>query len=248
MSKPYAKPFYNSNNWKLCRQAYVAERVMTDGGLCEMCGEQMGEELHHKQEIRLGNIDDASITLDAANLIFLCKDCHFKVHRELIVEGFKKRRVKQIVNDAGYYFDDKGDMKQSKTYIVWGSPASGKTTYVRENKQDGDLVVDLDLIKQAISMCDNKDTPNNLLPIAIGVRDYLYEFIEDGKTDCKNRWVIASLPNRLERKALAERLNAELVYINSTYSDCLARVDADAERRDKVFQKYLVDKWWEELT
>lgn len=233
MAKPFAQSFYNSANWKLCRESYISQRVAIDGGLCEECGESVGEELHHVQPLTVNNIHDAEITLNHDNLKWLCKDCHFKAHREIIVEGFKKRKVKKIVNDAGYYFDDNGEMRQAKTYIVWGSPASGKTTYVREHKQDGDLVVDLDLIKQAISMSNSKDTPTNLLPVAIGIKEYIYDLIEDGDIDCKNKWIVATLPNRKERLELAERLDAELIYIDSTYHDCIKRVDKDSERTDK---------------
>lgn len=246
MSKPFAKPFYNSKHWKQCRDSYIANRTNVDGGSCEGCRDAVGEELHHITELTISNISEAGITVDHNNLKWLCKDCHFKEHRRIIVEGFNKRKVHTMVNDAGYYFDDSGEMRQAKTYIVWGSPASGKTTYVRNNIMQGDLVVDLDLIKQSISMRDRSNVQSNLLPVAIGMRDYTYNMIENGSVDCKNKWVIASLPNKAERLALADRLGAELIHINSDYIECIKRVDSDEERKDKVFEKYLVDKWWEQ--
>lgn len=246
MAKPFAKAFYNSKAWQSCRDSYISQRTVVDGGMCEDCKEEPGEELHHIKELTVANIDNSDITLNHDNLMWLCKDCHFKAHRKLIVEGFNRRKVKTILNDAGYYFDDDGNIKQLKTYIVWGSPASGKTTYVREHMQVGDLVVDLDLIKQAISMCNKSNTPDNLLPVATGVRDYIYSLIESSEVDCKNKWVIASLPSKKERLELAERLNANLIYIDAAYHECLKRVDEDTEREDKVFWKYLVDKWWEQ--
>lgn len=245
MAKPFAAGFYRSKAWQLCRLGYIAARQAIDGGMCEDCGERPGEELHHKQELTVSNINDGSVTLDHDNLIWLCKDCHFKAHRELIMSNFEKRKVCRVVNDAGYYFDDDGVMRQAKTYIVYGSPASGKTSYVTEHRQAGDLVVDLDLLKQAISMCPRADAPVNLLPVAIGIRDYIYELIEAGAIDCKNVWVIASLPRRKEREELRERLNAELVYVESSYHECIDRVNHDDSRKDKQFERYLVDRWWE---
>ena len=245
MSKLFAKPFYASKAWQSCRDGYITQRIMIDGGMCEGCHEQPGEELHHKIFLTPANIDDGNITLNHDNLIWLCKDCHFKVHRDAIMQGFANSRTKRVLNEAGYYFDDDGELQQTRTVIVWGSPASGKTTYVRKHMECGDLVLDLDLIKQAISMQQKSDAPDNLLNVAINIRDLVYDMIANGKVDCKTKWVIASLPDKQEREALAKRLNAELVYMASTYGECIKRANEDGERSDKTRQMYLVDKWWE---
>ena len=44
-----------------------------------------------------------------------------------------------------------------RVILVWGPPASGKTTYVKKHMADGDMVIDLDAIKHAISFRD-RDT------------------------------------------------------------------------------------------
>lgn len=247
MAKSFSKSFYNSQAWIQARNAYVAERTSIDGGMCENCHENVGEELHHKTHLTLANIEDYDVCLNPDNLIFLCKDCHFKAHREIILQQFcGARQSRKPILTNGCYFNDDGDLVKMKKYIVWGSPASGKTMYVKNNMQDGDLVVNLDFIKYAISL-QSKLMPNNLLPIAMDVRDYLYQLIEGNKVDCKNVWVIATLPNRKERNSLAKRFNAELIYIKSDYHECIMRAGKDGNCADKELQRALIDKFFEQL-
>ena len=244
MASVFSKSFYNSKKWRITRAAYVDSRVNIDGGMCEYCGAEAGEEVHHVIALTPANIHDTEITLNWDNLKFLCKDCHFKAHREIIVNSLNNiNRCKNMTNN-GCYFDDDGNLIQIRRYIVWGSPASGKTTYVRQNMQRGDLIVDLDFIKQAISLQDKTDTPDSLYPVAVKIRELLYDLIAENKIDCKSVWVIASLPRKKERLELAERLGAELVHIDTDYHECIRRAGLDADRHDKQKQRALVDKFF----
>jgi predicted kinase len=144
----------------------------------------------------------------------------------------------------GFWFDENGTMVKSKVYIVWGSPASGKTTYVKMNMEAGDLVVDLDLIKQSISMTSKTEAQDNLLDVAIGIREYLYDRIERRQFTCKNVWVIASLPLGNRRTELAKRLRAELVHCEATEEECISRAMNDGERLDKEKQIMIIKKWF----
>ena len=141
MPKRFSKQFYNSNAWKACRETYVANRVKIDGGMCEMCHEFPGEELHHKIVLTPKNIKDTNVTLNPDNLMYLCRDCHFKVHRELILKGFRNKAYRTILHN-GYYFDRLGQMQPMRVYVVYGAPASGKNTYVEEHKDNTDMVID----------------------------------------------------------------------------------------------------------
>lgn len=250
MAKPFAKKFYKSAAWIGTRDAYVSERTRIDGGLCERCGHTSGnpgEELHHIIPLTPQNINDYDICLNPANLQWLCKDCHFIVHREMILERFEQYRQsqKQTLHN-GCYFDDEGNLVQMKVYIVHGSPASGKSTLVCSRMSAGDLVVDLDSIKQAISYKPAREAPDSLVSVALGVREYLYRLIEDRAVDCRNVWVIATLPRKKERQELAERLGAELIHCSADYHECIRRAGNDAERRDKTLQRALIDKYFEQ--
>ena len=245
MAKPFAISFYNSAAWKACRDSYVSERTVIDGGMCERCQEVPGEELHHKQVLTAANIHDSDVTLSRDNLKWLCKNCHFAAHRELIMTSVRRAKPKPILNDMGYYFDDNGELRQTKTFIVWGSPGSGKTTYVRANMHHGDLVVDLDEIKRALSLQDRAHSADNLLGTALSVRDCVYDLMVSGEVDARTKWVIATLPARDKRQALAQKLGAELIYIDSTYHECISRVKADTSRGGELERLYQVDSWWE---
>lgn len=248
MSKQFSKSFYNSKKWRKARDAYITERVKEDGGLCESCGELVGEELHHVIELSPANIGNPSITLDQRNLKWLCKDCHFKAHRAMIAEQSERsRESRRKILENGCYMDENGFLQKQKVFVVWGAPASGKSTYVAKNKKQGDLVVDLDLLKAALygKMERCEGCGKNLLPLVISVRDFILERVRRGAVDCKNVWVIASLPRKSERNALRESLNAELVYIESDYHECIRRAGLDQSRVDKNFHRYVIDKWFE---
>lgn len=76
MAKDFAKPFYNSKAWQDCRAAYIAGRVVTDGGMCEHCKQVPGLIVDHVEEISSETITDAWLTLSHDNLQYLCLACH----------------------------------------------------------------------------------------------------------------------------------------------------------------------------
>lgn len=100
MAKSFAKPFYNSMQWKQCRESYIRKMPAEKRGLCEECYKQgkhvLGEELHHKVWLTPRNIHDPNVTLNHDNLILLCYDCHKKIH------GMR--------NENCYSFDSEGNM------------------------------------------------------------------------------------------------------------------------------------------
>lgn len=49
-----------------------------DSGMCEHCGEHIGYIVHHVQELTPANIKDPMVALNAANLMYVCKECHDK--------------------------------------------------------------------------------------------------------------------------------------------------------------------------
>ena len=75
----YARSFYKSRAWQLCRASYIAERQSVDGGLCERCRKALGYIVHHKVHITPANISNPDVTLNHDNLQYLCKACHDEV-------------------------------------------------------------------------------------------------------------------------------------------------------------------------
>ena len=74
--KAFAKQFYRSKGWRSCRAAYIAQRLLTDGGLCEECREQQGYIVHHLVQLTPENICNPAVALNHSLLAYVCKDCH----------------------------------------------------------------------------------------------------------------------------------------------------------------------------
>lgn len=144
----------------------------------------------------------------------------------------------------GYYFNEKGEVMPTNVYIVYGAPASGKTTYVKKHKTKGDLVVDLDYIKQSISLEGKTETPDNLLDTALAMRECIYEMIEKKEVDCESIWVVAGLPNKEERLRLKDRLKGTLIFIDADYDECIKRAQEDNERVDKKKAVQIIEKYF----
>ena len=244
--KEFARKFYNSDKWKHCRDVYIQERLLTDGGMCERCHEQAGAELHHIEHLSIFNINDTNITLNPDNLMWLCKDCHFAMHKESIMQGFAKRKKKKVLNESGLWFDENGRPHKQEIYIVYGSPASGKSTYVKKNKFDDDMMIDVDRLKQAFGAVGRDDDFSNLLDIVLSVRDYIYKLVAEGKADCRRVWIIGGFPKKKQRQDLQEMFHAKMIFIDRSYDECIANANADAQRNNKLFQEYIIRKWFED--
>lgn len=132
-----------------------------------------------------------------------------------------------------------------KVYIVYGAPASGKSTYVKEHMKVGDLVVDFDLIKMAIALSDKAESIGKLYDVAEGIREYLYGLIERRTVICDTVWVIASLAKAEERNALVHRLGGTLIYIRASEQQCISRAIKDGTRKDKELQIKIIRKWFD---
>ena len=237
MAKEWAKAFYNSSAWEQCRNAYFIEQ----NGLCEECN-GAGDEVHHIIFLMPQNINDPLITLNHDNLQLLCRECHNKAH-EKAKQMIKLNKTKE----NRFQYDDEGNIVESKVFIVWGCYASGKSTYVEQHFKKGDMLVDFDLLGQAISMQGEKELPYNLVPFTLSLRDYLYSKIEREEMTRGNVYITAALPARNEREELAQRLNADLIHIATNEEECLRNALADKTRVDKHKQQKIIKEYFRRL-
>lgn len=131
--------------------------------------------------------------------------------------------------------------------IVCGAPASGKTTYVKNNMSLGDFVVDIDAIRAAVSFSQTKQPIENLTPAIFDIRDYIYALIEQSRITAPRCWVMAGLPKKADRDALAKRLRARIVFLDVSEDECVRRAMADSERKDKDFQIKIITEYFTAL-
>lgn len=217
--------FYASDEWRAFRLTVIGER----GPRCEYCGERVAKAqeltLHHKIELTPENVNDAMIALNPENVMVVHHGCHNRIH---------KRNTAR----KGY-----------RVFIVYGPPSSGKTTYVNENMEPGDLVVDYDWIYRAISGLVLYDKPNELLPNVRAVHGLLLDHIKTRYGKWQTAWIIGGYADRYKREKLADDLGAELVFIQATRDRCIERLKQDPDRktREAEWTGY-IDRWFEEHT
>ena len=74
--------FYSRRVWRECRASFLASK----GGLCEACLAKgiykHATQVHHKIVITSDNVNDPAVTLNHANLMALCDECHQEQHRK----------------------------------------------------------------------------------------------------------------------------------------------------------------------
>lgn len=241
MAKDFAKAFYKSKEWQKAREA----ALMRDHYMCQICHAAPAEEVHHTIELTPRNINDPDIALNPDRLVSLCRDCHFKEHRKKRIENSRKSLRVRMVDDHGVYFDEDGMPQKRKIYFVWGAPASGKSTYVSEHKQDGDIIVDLDRIKWAIGGYGY----DNSLGLALDIRDHIYDLIEqeDTKLDARAVWVIETAPRKAEREETIAKLKATEVHIDTDIETCITRARRDSDRKDKQMAIAIIENYFEHL-
>ena len=196
--------FYQSDEWAALLKALKLSRLNEDGEIiCEYCGKPIVRKYdvigHHKEHLTAENVNDFSISLNPENIAFVHHRCHNLIHNKL---GYAKREV----------------------FLVYGAPLSGKSTWVRENMTEGDLVVNLDDIWQCISGCERYLKPNRLKSIAFRVRDSLIEAVKYRAGKWMNAYIIGGYPLRSERERLCRELGAREVFIEATEDECLQRL------------------------
>lgn len=129
-------------------------------------------------------------------------------------------------------------------YLIYGSPCSGKTTYVKEHFKAGDIVCDVDRLYAAL--CFNEEHKEELYAqeVAKELNKSLLDIVRDRIGHWKNAYVVslANTPEKLQ-KAM-ERVNADqAIYIDTPYEVCMER----AKERPFYFE-FLIEEWFAENT
>lgn len=222
--------FYKSKEWETFRKVVIAKQADSDGFVyCAICGKPILKKydliVHHKKELDDLNVNDAKIALNEDNV-----ECvHFKCHNQ-IHERFGYNKTNNFV--------------QKKVYIVYGSPCSGKTTWVHENASKDDLIVDMDSIHQMISVNERYNRSDALRSVVFDIRDKLYDIIKYRNGRWHNAFIITGSPMKGERDRLKQRVSAdEIIFIDTDKQTCLERVTARGNDSDKWI-KYIND-WFE---
>lgn len=195
--------FYKSAEWLRLRSALMLERVNERGELlCARCGKPILKPYdcigHHVIELTEDNVNDYRISLNPELIELIHHRCHNMEHGRF--EGFKR-----------------------SVYVVYGSPCSGKTTWVHNNAMPDDLILDLDSIWEALCCSDRYHKPNRIKPVVFAVRDSILEQIKLRNGTWRNAYVLGGYPLRTDRDRLCDQLRAEAIFIDEPREVCLSR-------------------------
>ena len=231
--------FYKSKQWEAFRKVIIAERTDPDGFVhCCECGKPILNKydliIHHKQELNEANVNDYNISLNPDNVECICFRCHNQVHERF---GFQKEGHKN------------GFQKpvQKKVYIVYGSPCSGKSTWVHDVATAQDLIVDLDNIWQMISMNDRYTKPAALKSVVFEMRDKLYDIIKYRSGKWHNAYIITGGAMKGDRDRLKQRIGADdLIFIDTDYDTCISRLQTKGlNDEQKQLWIQFINEWFD---
>lgn len=217
------KDFYRTDEWEKLIEVLKLERANEDGELiCEHCGQPISRKYdcigHHVIELTLDNVNDINISLNPDNIQLIHFRCHNQKHRRF---GFNQKKV----------------------YLVYGSPLSGKSTWVKENATKDDIILDIDNIYQMISINKKYEKPKTLNSNVFGIRDCILDMIKTRRGKWADAYVIGGYPSSLDRMRLCETLGAEEIHIDTTKEECLRRLQDDPDRDKVEWEKYINDYW-----
>lgn len=217
--------FYRTKEWYTFMQIIKAERLNENGELiCEHCGMPIIKAYdcigHHITELTDANVNDVEISLNPDNIMLVHHRCHNKIHNKL---GYADRKI----------------------YLVYGSPLSGKNTFVKENMDIGDLVVDVDNLWQCISNCERYIKPNRLRGNVFQLRDFLIDMIRMRNGKWLNAWLIGGYPLISERERLCKSLKAREIFIDTPKDECLRRLYENPDGRDVTEWEKYIEEWWD---
>ena len=214
---------YTSKEWRDLLSVIRLQRLNEDGfNICEHCGRPIVKAYdcigHHTVVLDESNYLDSNISLNPDLIQLVHHRCHNIIHNKL---GYAHRQV----------------------YIVYGSPLSGKTTWVKENMSEGDLIIDMDSIWQCISGCDRYTKPGRLKQNAFAVRDNLIDMVRVRRGNWLNAYIVGGYPLISERERLIKSLSARPIYIDTDKETCLHRL-SECEDRNKEEWERFIDDWW----
>jgi len=210
--------------------------LIRDKHLCQPCLRLQrvtpAREVDHITPKAQGGTDDES------NLQSICPTCHAE---KSSTEGQAARKARA----DGQGFGIPADLKPSAcpVIVIAGPPGSGKTTHAHAVARDGDTIIDLDDIAEAIG---GQRWTGNLAVVrrALDERDRVLRSLH---TKRQGRVILiitgSTAPERMAWvKALGMR--ARLVVMQTSAAECLRRIKADPARAHAVARQAEVIKGW----
>lgn len=113
--------------------------------------------------------------------------------------------------------------------VVMGAPCSGKSTYVREHAAPGDIVIDFDVLAQALGSPDAHDHPTHIRMVTIDMRRTAIASAVQQHYAGHTVWIVDINPG--ERMPAYRRAGAEFVTMEASREELHARADRERPER-----------------
>lgn len=217
--------FYKSKQWQKLLEVIKLDRVNEDGQIiCWHCGKPITDKYdcigHHTIFLTEDNVNNADISLNPKLIQLVHHRCHNKIHNKL---GYTKREI----------------------FLIYGSPMSGKSTYVDSVAEPGDLIIDMNRLWDCVSM-NGKRAPK-LNSVVFRMRDRLLEMIKYRVGKWDKAYIIGGYPLISERERLCRELGAREIFIDTPKEVCISRLENCKDRDYSDNLKYIED-WWKRFT
>ena len=219
--------FYTSKEWRGLREQLIHERTSKVDGI--LYDEYSGKPLlkkydiiaHHIKEITIGNVNDVSISLNPENIMLVSMRSHNEIHKRF---GYSQGR---------------------KVYLVYGAPCSGKSSYVQSVKGNSDLIIDIDLIWQAVTGGQKYFKPDALKLCVFQIHSQMLDMAKTRLGRWERAFIITGGAHKGQRERQLAELGAEPIFIDTDKEECKRRLFSDNDRADvkEQWERY-IDEWF----
>ena len=219
--------FYKSRQWEALIGQIRLDRVNENGDvICEHCGRPISKAYdmigHHIVELTEENVNDYNVSLNPENVKLVHHKCHNLIHDKL---GYSERQV----------------------FLVYGPPFAGKREWVQENMGEGDLVLEMDSLWQAVSGFPRYVKPNRLRSVVFRLREDIYDVIKYRYGKWMNAYIIGGYPLIGERERIVKDFGAREVFIEKSREECIYDLYTTSSENSaidvKEYEGY-IDEWF----
>jgi 5-methylcytosine-specific restriction protein A len=219
------RAWYHLPIWDQLRAQQLARRPM-----CETCRRAPATVAHHKHPHR----GVWELFADPNNLQSVCKRCHDGEIARGERAGNYATEInlnRGVVVSRNVLFPKDLLRSAIPLTLVCGAPGSGKSTYVGNHKQAGDIVIDIDAITAEIAGTSVRSNETRLhLQAAMIERNRRLQALAR-ESRATRAWFIIGAPSGGERDRWAIGLGAErVIVIEAPADECIERINRDANR------------------